>query len=252
MAVDFARLTPRPVSEVVNALERFHHNLEVDDGENLHDILRQYIFGSTPICCALNEALDAFKRIQDAGHRVLVLISDGKSTDGDPTALADGFRNEDIWIATVNLTDDRDSPQRVLYYEADNHWNQGTRALFTLATRVPASRHPIPVLASVGWQVPSAGEIALFSSVCSATALDEFCSLLLSARFRSADALLDIIGRVHFDDYINNAHLNVRRQPSNQGKAGVCYAHATASVVHMALLRIVARDGGVQIGRAHV
>ncbi|CAF3621899.1 unnamed protein product [Fusarium graminearum] len=140
---------------------------------------------------------------------------------------------------------DRDSPQRALYYKTEPSWDAGTRTLFSLASRVSASRHPIPVLASIGWRAPFDGEVALFSSVCSATTLDAFCSLLLSARFGSADALLYIIGRIHFDDYIDNAHLNIRRQPSDQGKAAVCYAHATASVVHMALLRIVSRDGGV-------
>lgn len=55
-------------------------------------------------------------------------------------------------------------------------------------------------MACVCWRIPSAGETAVFSYVCSATILDEFCSLLLSARFESADALLDIAGRMHFDD----------------------------------------------------
>ncbi|EYB21935.1 hypothetical protein FG05_30646 [Fusarium graminearum] len=137
--------------------------------------------------------MQAFQSQEDIDHRVLVLISD----------------------VTVSLTVDRDSPQRALYYKTEPSWDAGTRTLFSLASRVSASRHPIPVLASIGWRAPFDGEVALFSSVCSATTLDAFCSLLLSARFGSADALLYIIGRIHFDDYIDNAHLNIRRQPSD-------------------------------------
>ncbi|KAI6762465.1 hypothetical protein HG530_008445 [Fusarium avenaceum] len=221
-----------------------HQKRDPVDDENVNqlDTLRRYMYGPTPMCHALGKALDSFQKRQNAK---LVLISDGGSTDGNPTAVATDLRNKGISIVTVSLTEKTPSLQRTLHCEANPSWDQGTRTPFTLATRVPASSHPIPVLASVGWKIPSAGEIALFSSVCSATVLDEFCSLLLSARFGSTDALLDIVGRIHFDDYINQAHLEVRRKPSDQGTKGTCYAHATASVVHMALLRIVSRDGGV-------
>ncbi|KAH7246655.1 hypothetical protein BKA59DRAFT_439300 [Fusarium tricinctum] len=250
--LDFTEFEPQPVSKVVKILQRFQdyedhqqRDLVDDENDNQLDTLRRYMYGPTPMCHALGKALNAFLRRQNARNRVLVLISDGESTDGDPTAVANDLRNEGISIATVSLTEKKPILQRTLHCEVNPSWDQGTRTLFTLATRVSASSHPIPVLASVGWKIPSAGEIALFSSVCSATVLDEFCSLLLSARFGSADALLDVAGRIHFDDYINKAHLDVRRKPSNQRGKGNCYAHATASVVHMALLRVVSRDGGV-------
>lgn len=214
--LDFAQLHAWRVSEVVNILERFHDNLKVNDGESLHDALRQYIYGSTPMCYVWYQAMQAFQSQEDIDNRVLVLISDGNFTDGDPTVVAASLRREDIWIVTVSLTADRDSPHRALYYKTEPSWDAGTRTLFSLASRVSASRHPISVLASIGWRAPFDGEVALFSSVCSATTLDAFCSLLLSARFGSADALFYIIGRIRFDDYIDNAHLNIRRQPSDQ------------------------------------
>ncbi len=107
-----------------------------------------------------------------------------------------------------------------------------------------ANTHPIPVLASMGWKIPSSGKCTLFAIVSSATALDEFCSLLLSARFGSADALLDIIGRVNFDSVVNDVHVRTRNNPSDQGQSATCYAHAIAAVTHMALMRIVGREGG--------
>lgn len=96
----------------------------------------------------------------------------------------------------------------------------------------------------MGWEIPLSGECALYTTVCSVAVLDEFCSLLLFARFGSADALLDIIGCVQLDAYINNKHTRTRRKPSNQHRSPTCYAHATAAVIHMALLRIVGREGG--------
>jgi hypothetical protein len=85
-------------------------------------------------------------------------------------------------------------------------------------------------------------------TVCSAAALDEFFSLLLSARFGSADALLDILARVRLDVYIDYEHVRTRNNPSDQGQSMTCYAHATATVLHMALLRIVGREEGYPNG----
>jgi hypothetical protein len=84
-----------------------------------------------------------------------------------------------------------------------------------MAARVTGATHPIPVLTSMGWEVPSSGECALYATVCSGAALDEFCSLLLFARFGSADALLDVIGRVRLDAYVNDEHVYTRNNPSD-------------------------------------
>ncbi|KAF4957101.1 hypothetical protein FGADI_3320 [Fusarium gaditjirri] len=249
---DFVKFETRPISEVVDILQRLQDHEDRDRGhvpednsDNLFDAIRQYMYGLTPMCHALQKALDAFQSQPKVQHRVLVLISDGLSTDGDPSKAAHDLESEGVAIATVNLTDDRSSTQRALHYEANPHWDEGTRTLFEMSKRISASTHPVPVLAAVGWSIPSAGEIALFCTVCTVTALEEFCSMLLSARFGSTDALLDIVGKIRFDDYINNEHLAVRSRPTDQGQRRICYAHAVASVIHMALLRIVSRDGGI-------
>jgi hypothetical protein len=71
-----------------------------------------------------------------------------------------------------------------------------------------------------------------------------FAHCLLSARFGSTDALLDVLGRMQLDAYIDDSHVRTCRNPSDQGRSGTCYAHASAAVLHMAMLRIVDREGG--------
>ncbi|RSL57042.1 hypothetical protein CEP53_006599 [Fusarium sp. AF-6] len=56
--------------------------------------------------------------------------------------------------------------------------------------------------------------------------------------------LLDIVGRMNLDAYIDGQHTQTRGSPSDQDRSPTCYAHAIAAVVHMALLRIVGREGG--------
>ncbi|KAG5752155.1 hypothetical protein H9Q70_005209 [Fusarium xylarioides] len=252
---DLADFNPRPIYEVVDILQRLQdqwlHHEEIDsrnvpeDNDNLYDAIRQYIYGVTPMFYALKKALDAFRSKPEAERRILVLMSDGNSTDGDPSTVASELGSKGVSIATVNLADDRSSAQRALHYEVNPVWHEGTRKLFQMSKRIHALTHPVPVLAAAGWAIPSAGEVTLFCTVCSVTALEEFCSLLLSARFGSADALLDIVGRIRHDNYINNEHLTIRGRPTDQGQRGICYAHAVASVIHMALLRIVSRAGGI-------
>ena len=210
----------------------------------LLDTLRRYIYGSTPMRDALSRSLETFRKHPIAEKRVLVLVSDGNSTDGDPLPLARELQQANVTMAAVYLASDRAVPRRRLYDQAAEGWNAGQHTLFGMAARVAGVTHPIPLLASMGWEVPSSGECALYAMVCSVVALDEFFSLLLSARFGSADALLDIIGRVQLDAYIDDEHVRTRSNPSDQGQSMACYAYATAAVLHMALLRIVGREGG--------
>ncbi|KAK3386422.1 hypothetical protein B0H63DRAFT_558144 [Podospora didyma] len=149
-----------------------------------------------------------------------------RSTDGDPVPLASQLKNDGIFVATIFLTNKSSEAQKELYDRPKDSWDGGQRALFEMTTH------------------PSSGECALYAAVCSSDALEEFCSVLLSARFGSADVMLDILERCDHDRFINDKHVSIRRNPSDQGDEGVCYAHATAAEIHMALLRIVDREGG--------
>lgn len=190
-------------------MERLQKRSEADgsreegktDDSTLLDTLRRYMYGRTPMRDALSRSLMVFNEYLGAEHRVLVLISDGCSTDGDPLPLAHNLQQAKVSIATLCLTSDETEAPRRLYYNPAEGWDSGQRIFFSMAARVAGVTHPILVLTSVGWEVPSAGEVALYATVSSSAALDEFCSLLMSAHFGSADALLDVIGRISHDSY---------------------------------------------------
>lgn len=247
---DFTGFVPRPVADIVELLEQLQKYSEpgARDGlrgdTSLLDELKKYMYGSTPMWEALSQSLEVFLEHSSTEYQVLVLVSDGESTDGDPLPIASQLKAEKVTIATLYLTDDSNIPRRSLLDQRVGGWGNGQYTLFAMASRIAVVTHPIPVLASIGWDVPSSGECALYTTVCSATALKEFCSLLLSARFGSTDALLDVMGRIDLDSYVNNEHVATSRNPSDQGYSMTCYAHASAAVIHMALLRIEGREGG--------
>lgn len=250
---EFSTLTPRPVADVVALLQRLQEYSAARAGDeeehpsqsnSLLDLLRRYIYALTPMRDALTAALSCFTGHPVVGAQALVLFSDGNSTDGDPVPLAGEFHRANITVATIYLTSDKSVPRRRLHDRPVQSWNAGQRALFSMASRVAGDRHPVPVLASMGWGVPSSGECALYATVCSTVVVEEFCSMLLSSRFGSTDALLDIGHRVLLDTYVNDHYVRTCQNPSDQGHFETCYAHATAAVLHMALHRIVGRQGG--------
>lgn len=261
----FASFEPRLVSDVVSLLERLHgYSKTAENGDSeeqtadeqrttpVLDTLRKYIYGLTPLKEALRRSIDTFESFRHqttVKRRVLILVSDGHSTDGNPVELAKeltcmGNEEERVALAVIHLTSNPAIPRRRLYAREATAWDMGQRTLFGMASKVAGDVHPAPVLASMGWKIPSCGEFALYTSLYSATALDEFCSLLLSARFGSTNAMLDFVGRATLDAYISDAHILTHKSPSDQEDKMTCYAHATAAVLHMALLRVVGREGG--------
>lgn len=242
---DFAPFTPRRIDSVVRLLEKM--DAQMGNGGRrgtLLDNLRSYMYGNTPRRESITKASAVFGSRSASQQQILVLISDGQSTDGNPMPVAEQLKSQGVDIATIFLTNESRHAQKRLYDKSAQSWDYGRRALFEMATRVSGAAHPIPVLASMGWAVPSSGECGLYAAVCSTDALEEFCTMLLSSRFGSADVLLDILGKVNADSFINEKHVSVCRNPSDQGDQGICYAHAVAAVTHMALIRIVDREGG--------
>lgn len=252
---DYIAFVPRSVNQVVHLLERLQNPpSETRNGgeekDGLLHILQRYLYGRTPMKEALESSLAAFREhslVSQGGsiqQRILLLVSDGAWTDENPFSTASQLRDQAVTIATVFLTCNERLLHRALFDKAGVNWRRGQRALFDMASRISCATHPVPVLASIGWKVPSSGECALYTTVSSMSALEEFCSLLSSARFGAADMLLDIIGRIDLDAFIDDEHIKTRRTPSDQGSSEMCYAHAIAAVTHMALLRVVGREGG--------
>jgi hypothetical protein len=259
----FADFKPRKVEEVISLLGRLEgysiandDHFDCDDKQespevySLLDLLRPFLYGHTPMKAALNKAMLVFQEHADADQKVLVIISDGMSTDGDPLPIARELQ-QTVTLATVFLTDDRDRVRRRLFDQKarkqcvrDKEWFVRHTNLFDMASTISTDTHPIPLLASMGWEVPLSGNCSIFAIVSSAALLDEFCSMLVSAKLGSSDVLLDIVGRLEMDKIISVAHEETRRRGSDQQRSPTCYAHAIAAALNMALVRIEGREEG--------
>jgi hypothetical protein len=246
------RLRAYPVDKVVDILRRVHEQFKQTEpdcdisakAKNVWSTLQRYIYGDTPMRAALGSALAVFRSHLLAKRRMLVLISDGASTDGDPRPLARDLHDLGVTMATIYMTNNENIAGRRLYDQAAENWTERQSALFAMASKVSSVILPIPVLASSGWDIPVSGECALYAAVSCTTVLTDFCSMLQSGHFVSTNIILDSIGRVAMDAFVNDQHVRAFNNPSNQGETMTCYAHATAAAIHMALARIVDRKEG--------
>ena len=214
--------------------------------DRIHKLLepiKPYIYGRTPMCKALNDAKMVFRQTR-ATQKVLFLLSDGMSTDGLPGPIAEQLVDSGVTIVTCFLTSTHiDNPRRLLY-EADSEWGSedGRRVLFKMSSIMKNTHTPISYLVDANWELPLAGQSRLFIQANSLDVVNEFCEIVVSQMKEHCDALVHILEKVDLATYINQT--NAEFEPKQQ-HGGTCYANAIAAVFHLAMSRIVGREGGV-------
>ena len=120
---------PRPVQHVTEMLDDLlQSKVSSSSSSSLHDRIHEllepikpYIFGGTPMCRALKDAVAVFRET-NVTQKVLFILSDGQSTDGDPRPIAEELRDLGVTIVTCFLTSDHIDDPRRLHYEVDPSW----------------------------------------------------------------------------------------------------------------------------------
>ena len=212
--------------------------------DRIHELLEQirpFIFGGTPMCMALSDAQAIFQKT-NANRKVLFILSDGESGDGNPYPIAQRLYKLGVTIVTCFLTSDHIENPRCLLYEADPNWKDGRRALFEMSSIMKNTHTPISYLVDANWQLPPSGESRLFVQANSLDVVNEFCKIVVSQMKKRCDALVDILEKVDLATYINKTKAEF--EPQLQ-EGGTCYANAIAAVFHLSMHRIVGREGGI-------
>ena len=254
---------PRPVQYVSELLDELlqtkpagasSHTSGSDVDRSVHDAVQElidtikpYIYGKTPMCKAMNQALSIFRKEASADKdkaKVLFILSDGASGDGDPCPIAQELKELGVSIVTCYLTDaDIQHPKRLLDVE-DPTWGSrgGQLTLFEMSSTMHNTHTPVSYLVDAGWELPLSGESRLFVQANSLDVVNELCSIVVSQMTKGCDALVDILAKVSLATYINQTNDGFKAVEQD---GDTCYANATAAVLHLAMQRIVEREGGV-------
>ena len=243
---------PRPVQEVsmmFNSLlpsKSFSPDSEPsslhDEIEKLTESFKPYIFGGTPMCKSLDNAEAVFSETNINSTKVLVLLSDGQAADGDPRPIATRLRQLGVTIVTCFLTSDHIENPKSLLDTTSKFQDKGRQALIEMSSTMPNTNTPVSYLVDAGWELPPSGESCLFIQANSLDVVNEFCEIVVSQLTNKCDAFVSILHKVPLATYINQK--NTDFEPKLQ-EGGTCYANAIAAVFHLAMNRIVGREGGI-------
>ena len=241
---------PRPVREVSEKLEKLLGDPSTTSSQSIHDQIDEFvkqiepfIFGRTPMRKALKDAQAVFRHANEK-QKVLCIISDGDSTDGDPRYIAQNLREKGVDIATCFLTSDHIGKPRRLIYDPDPNWPEDDtrRVLFQMSSIMKNTHTPISYLVDADWELSQAGESHLFIQANSLDVVNEFCRIVISQLSKPCNALVDVIEKVNLADLINVTNAEF---PPTQQHEDTCYASACAAVLNLAMHRIVGREGGI-------
>jgi hypothetical protein len=244
--------TPRLISNVIQLIKRLQLALDPNkqdssnpdsqtiNWERLLDDIEPYLYGRTPMCQALRSVLPLFQN-STYSSKVMVLISDGDATDGNPLRPAQALRKYGGTIFACLLTDSAIKDPRRLrgINEVGKSWSSAARNMFEMASTASNDSRAVQALRRRGWTLPTSGQCKLFIQANNPMIIDEFTTASRSLG-TSADALADMIGEVSLDDYIRKS--NEGAEATNQKGRAICWAHATASVIHLASRRVVGRE----------
>lgn len=137
------------------------------------------IYGDTPMRTALTAVRDRFARefekVSDV-NALLLLVSDGDPTDGDPEPVAAQIRDMGVTIVSCYLTNfDLASPKRMLNRESPD-WPDGAARLFRMASRLDVDSPLSRRLLREGWTIEP--HAACFVQVNHSDALNGFVRAL--------------------------------------------------------------------------
>jgi hypothetical protein len=242
-------LEPNPIQYVSEMLDDvFSIGHGYDDSvhariQKFIEVIKPYIFGSTPMRKALEDAFAVFKE-KSGCKQVLFIVSDGSSSDGDPLPIAERLRSMGVVMATCYLTSSSIPNPKKLYDKTDSTISQcrdGRNVLFQMSSVLENTQPPITNLVDAEWELSPSGESCLFFQANSLDVVNEFCETVIAQMTMSCDALVDLVGKVDLATLINqeNAQFKAKEQ-----KFETCYANAIAAVFYLAMHRIVGRKGG--------
>lgn len=119
---------------------------------------KDYLFSATPLRGCMSEIVLRFDREtkREKGlvrDKVLLVISDGDSTDGQPREFVERLDKAGVTIATAFITDREVGGPRLLANETKASWMEGARILFDMASKTDRPAQEISAKGPKGMDV---------------------------------------------------------------------------------------------------
>ena len=243
--VDVSKVANRSIPYASETLHASIGDQELTD-ERVDELLKTvepYIYGGTPLIQAMHHSVSLFSDPEFANHqKLLFILSDGEPGDtsrGDPPIQE--LSDLGVSIASCFITNQQLSDPRRLYSILDESWEKPAKTMFRMSSTITTQKIPRTLFIKRGWKIDiDNNETRLFFHVNHPDIIKDVCDMAKNGVL-SQDALSDILSSVDLDIYINQANEGFGAKTQH---GDTCYANASAAVLHLAMKRIVGRDGG--------
>jgi hypothetical protein len=183
-------------------------------GAQLKD-LEPLIFGSTPMVAATKELVERFNRLSagelvlnkknswlpnpfrstsekvDPTQRVLLFISDGEPTDGDPLPNFDTLKKLGVTVVSCFVTNSDIADPRTLFGSRSDRWSSGATLMWNAASELDSASRFSEFIGASGWKVERGAR--LFLQANHSTVISEFIRIA-GTYFGGANASLPAKG----------------------------------------------------------
>ena len=205
--------------------------------------IEPYIYGGTPLYESIKRATNLMRTSEVSSHeKVLFVLSDGKPGDGAidnhwrKSEAVSGFKDAEVNVVGCFVTNSTTIEPRQLYSEMKPDWQEGAQFLFSLSSILTTQSIPRTMFVKRDWSIEvKNNETRLFLQVNHPDHLRDACDLARDV-VCSQEVLSDLLADVDLDVYINQSVRDYEAQEKQEGHT--CYAHASATVLHLTMKRI--------------
>ena len=217
--------------------------------ERSRELLRRikpYIYGGTPLYESIRRATVLMRTNKVSCHKkVLFVLSDGEPRDGDIDDLVkkneavSNLTDAEVNVVGCFVTDSTTIKPKRLYSEMKPEWQKGAQFLFSLSSILTTQSIPRTMFVKRKWSIEvKNNETRLFLQVNHPKHLREACKLARKV-VCSKEALSELLADVYIDDvYINRSVRDYDYEAQAEQVEDTCYAHASATVLHLTMRRI--------------
>ena len=221
--------------------------------ERSRELLRRikpYIYGETPLYESIERATNLMRTSEVSSYKkVLFVLSDGMPNDGAiddhwrKSEAVSGLKDAEVNVVSCFVTDSTTIEPRRLYSEMKPDWHEGAQFLFSLSSILTTQSIPRTMFVNRKWSIDfENNETRLFLQVNHPDHLGDACSLARNVVCYQ-EVLSNLLADVDLDVYINKSVRDYEAQAEQEGHT--CYAHASATVLHLTMKRIHGRRGKI-------
>ena len=242
----------KKASDILHGHINDERELTKERSRELLQKVEPYIYGATPLYQAIRTATKCFEKHAStfqSHKKLLFVLSDGVPTDGgknDSAAIkkaATRLENAGVTVVGCFVTESKTIQPKQMFSKMNTNWDSGSKFLFSLSSTITTQSIPRTMFVNRKWSIDfENNETRLFLQVNHPDHLGDACDLARDV-VCSQEALSDLLANVDLDVYINRSVRDYEAQKEQEGNT--CYAHASATVLHLIMKRIHGRRGKI-------